>query len=178
MLFSKENKKKFYNWSVKLLKKLNIEDKSLGFAIKAVHFNIPAFLMLFMVYGSKTLNILIILYLLSVLTLFYLFDGCFLTKIEKEIDGEDLTIIDPFLEFCNIDKTHEKRFEISIYIFFTYFSIILFVFYLRFYSNYDSTIFFDNYFDLISYAFKYYIISIFTNPKDETQIIQYQTSTV
>ena len=64
--------------------------------------NIPAFLMLFMVYGSKTLNILIIFYLLSILGLFYLFDGCFLTKIEKEIDGEDLTIIDPLLEFCNI----------------------------------------------------------------------------
>jgi len=178
MLISKENKKNFYNWSVKLLKKLNIEDKSLGFVIKAFHFNIPAFLMLFMVYGSKTLNILIIFYLLSILALFYLFDGCFLTKIEKKIDGEDLTIIDPFLEFCNIDKTHEKRFQISIYIFFTYFSIILFVFYLRFYSSYESTNFFDNYFDLIGYAFKYYILSIFTNSKDEDQLIQYQTSTV
>ncbi len=178
MLFSKENKKQFYEWSVKLLKKLNIEDKSLGFAIKAIHFNIPAFLMLFMVYGSKTLNIFIILYLLSILGLFYLFDGCFLTKIEKEIDGEDLTIIDPLLEFCNIDKTHENRFRISIYIFFTYFSIILFVFYLRFYSSYESTIFFDNYFDLIGYTFKYYVLSMFTSSKEENQIIQYQTSTV
>ena len=43
MLISKENKKNFYNWAVNLLKKLNIEDKSLGFAIKAIHFNIPAF---------------------------------------------------------------------------------------------------------------------------------------
>ena len=178
MLISKENKKIFYNWSVNLLKRLNIEDKSLGFVIKAIHFNIPAFLMLFMVYGSKTLNILIIFYLLSILALFYLFDGCFLTKIEKEIDGEDLTIIDPLLEFCNIEKTHENRFRISIYIFFTYFSFILFVFYLRFYSTYESSNFFDNYFDLIGYVFKHYILSIFTYSKVENQLIQYQTSTV
>jgi hypothetical protein len=121
------------------------------------------------------------LYLLSILALFYLFDGCFLTKIEKEIDGEDLTIIDPLLEFYNIDKTHEKRFQISIYIFFTYFSIILFVFYLRFYSNYEFTNFFDNYFDLIGYAFKYYILNMFTSSKEtesDNQVIQYQTSSV
>ena len=173
MLFSKENKKNFYNWALKLLKKTNIEDKSLGFAIKAIHFNIPAFLMIFMVYGSKTLNILIIIYLLIILALFYLFDGCFLTKIEVEIDGEDLTIIDPLLEFSNIDKTHENRFKISIYIFFTYFSIILFVFYLRFYFGYESTNFFDNYFDLIGYAFRSSESEI-NNPT----IIQYQTSSV
>ena len=173
MLFSKKNKKNFYNWAVKLLKKTNIEDKTLGFAIKAIHFNIPAFLMLFMVYGSKTLNIFIILYLLLILALFYLFDGCFLTKIEVEIDGEDLTIIDPLLEFSNIDKTHENRFKISIYIFFTYFSIILFVFYLRFYFGYESTNFFDNYFDLIGYAFRSSESEI-NNPT----IIQYQTSSV
>lgn len=178
MLISKENKKKFYNWAVKLLKKLNIEDKSLGFVIKAIHFNIPAFLMLFMVYGSKILNILIIIYLLSILSLFYLFDGCFLTKIEKEIDGEDLTIIDPLLEFCNINKTHENRFKISIYIFFTYFAVILFVFYFRFYSGYESTIFFDNYVDLIGYVFTHYILSIFTSSENDNQLIQYQTSTV
>lgn len=178
MLISKENKKQFYNWAVKLLKKINIEDKSLGFVIKAIHFNIPAFLMLFMIYGSKTLNILIITYLLSILALFYLFDGCFLTKIEKKIDGDDLTIIDPLLEFCGIDKTHEKRFKISIYIFFTYFSIILFVFYLRFYAGYESPDFFNNYFDLISYIFR---INIFTTLKErecDNQLIQYQTSTV
>ena len=110
-----------------------------------------------------------------------MFDGCFLTKIEKEIDGEDLTIIDPLLEFCNIDKTHKNRFKFSIYIFFIYFSIILFVLYLRFYSGYESTNFFDNYFDLIDYTFKYYILSMFTSPKEpecKNQIIQYQTSTV
>ena len=141
MFISKENKKQFYNWAVKILKKINIEDKSLGFAIKAIHFNIPTYLVLFMVYGSKNLNIFIIFYSLSVLGLFYLFDGCFLTKIEKEIDGDDLTIIDPLLEICNIDKTGENRFKSSIYLFFTYFSIILCIFYLRFYSSYEFTIF-------------------------------------
>ena len=136
-MISKENKKKFYNWSVNLLKQFNLEDKTLGFAIKAAHYNIPAFLLLFMVYGSKILNILIITYLLIILFLFYLFDGCFLTKIEKEIDGEDLTIIDPLLEFCGISKSRENRFNISIYIFFCYFSVILFIFYFRFYFNND-----------------------------------------
>ena len=82
-MISKENKKNFYNWSVNLLKQFNLEDKTLGVAVKAVHYNIPAFLLLFMVYGSKILNILIITYLLIILFLFYLFDGCFLTKIEK-----------------------------------------------------------------------------------------------
>jgi hypothetical protein len=159
MFISKENKKNFYNWAVKLFKKINIEDKSLGFAIKAIHFNIPAFLMLFMVYGSKTLNIIIIAYLLIVLLLFFLFDGCFLTKIEKKIDGEDLTIIDPLLEFFKIDKTHENRFKNSIIIFFTYFTVILFIFYTRFFSNFESTNFFDNFFSLF--------ISIFTSSESE-----------
>lgn len=159
MFISKENKKKFYNWAVKLFKKINIEDKSLGFAIKAIHFNIPAFLMLFMVYGSKTLNIIIITYLLIVLLLFFLFDGCFLTKIEKKIDGEDLTIIDPLLEFFKIDKTHENRYKNSIIIFFTYFTVILFIFYTRFFSKFESTNFFDNFFTLFT--------SIFTNSESE-----------
>ena len=184
-MISKEHKKDFYNWAIKLLKKSNIENKTLGFLIKAIHFNIPAFVMLFMVYGSKVLDILIIIYLLIVLFLFYLFNGCFLTKIEKKIDGEDLTIIDPLLEFFNINKTHENRFKISIYIFFSYFSVIIFIFYLRFYSNYDSTDFFDNFYDLI----KFYIVNIFSTSvtsikhvfieeTNNSQIIQYQISTI
>jgi hypothetical protein len=46
-------------------------------------------------------------------TLFVLFDGCVLSKIEQALDNQDITIVDPFLEMFGIEKTKTARIRLS-----------------------------------------------------------------
>ena len=95
--------------SIKKINFLNLSDKDLGFFIRAYHVNLPMYLLIFMFYVSKVKCILIIIYLFIALFLFIFFNGCILSKIENNLDGEDITIIDPALSLFRLEKNNKNR---------------------------------------------------------------------
>jgi hypothetical protein len=64
--------------------------------------------------------------------MFFVFEGCCLSKIEYTLDNEDSTIIDPFLELCKLELTNKNRMNISIIMAFLFLFFAFFIFYVRF----------------------------------------------
>ena len=91
-----------------------LSKKSIGCIIRSIHFSAPLNIMFLFLFASKTMCNFLLLYLVIVLIAFFIFDGCFITIIEKEYCEDDFTIIDPALELIDIQKTNKNRFIMSI----------------------------------------------------------------
>ena len=116
-----------------------------------------------MIYGSKVQNIIILCFLFCAAVSFVLFKGCLLSKIENTLDGEDITIIYPFLDFLRMEKTNKNRMNISILIGVLYVFFALLVFHFRFGFSLCMEDFVNEYNDTV-YLFKkiyYYFLSLF-----------------
>lgn len=87
-----------------------MEKPYLYYSILYLHF----FLTIFMIFGPifiTNYNVLKFLgFLLGLsLFLFYIFNGCFITRIEKSLSGTNYTVIDPILEKLNISIDRNSR---------------------------------------------------------------------
>ena len=168
---TKDSKKKIIDSMVSNVKNinfLNLSDKNLGFFIRAFHVNLPFYLTIFMLYGTKVQNIIILVFLFCAAISFVLFKGCLLSKIENTLDGEDITIIDPFLDFLRIEKTNKNRMTISIIIGFLYLLFALMVFHFRFGFLISIDDFIEEYNDFLKllkkiYGYLFSIFNIKTN---------------
>jgi hypothetical protein len=143
--------------NVKTANFFNLSDKNLGFFLRAFHVNLPFYLTIFMLYGSKVQNIIILVFLFLAAVSFILFKGCLLSKMENSLDGEDITIIDPFLDFLNMEKTTKNRMTVSILIGFIYISFALMVFHFRFGFAVSINDFIEEYNDILKLLKKLYM---------------------
>jgi len=132
MLVSKEYKKQIVNWYVSEIKKLNISDKTFGFFMRAFHVNLPIYCVIIMIYGNQFMNICTLIFLICVSVSFIVFDGCILSMIENEIDKEDITIVDPFLEMLDCKTTNKNRMKLATAIAVFYMCFAFFIYFMRF----------------------------------------------
>jgi len=109
-----------------------LSKKSIGELIRAVHFATPINLIVLLCISPLYICNLVFAYIVGVLMLFILFDGCFLTIIEQYYCEDTFTIIDPTLELLQLDVTNKNRFMISIPIAVIYISISLIIYDYRF----------------------------------------------
>ena len=129
---SKEYRKEFVKSCITNLKKLNLSDKTIGFFMRAYHVNMPTYFFIIMIYGSKMVNTLLLAFLLCALVSFLAFDGCILSKIESEIDDENITVVDPLLEIFYLDVNNENRMFISMFVAGLYLSLAFLIYFVRF----------------------------------------------
>lgn len=132
MKLSKDYKKEVIESCKNNLKSLGLSEKSIGFFIRAFHVNCPTYFCIIMCYGSKWINILLLLFLGFALYSFVIWDGCFLSMIENSLDNEDITIIDPLLEMCYLEVNNKNRMDISIIIAMFYMALAFSIFMYRF----------------------------------------------
>tara|TARA_R110001599_G_scaffold7125_3_gene35116 strand:+ start:964 stop:1389 length:426 start_codon:yes stop_codon:yes gene_type:complete len=139
MLISKEFKnqikKQIIDYYKKKLETTKLEPKTLGFLIRSFHVNLPIYILIFLIYGSKLYSQFLIFSLFLSLFLFVLFDGCLISMIEQSIDGVNITIMDPFLEAYNMEKINKNRLTISLIIGPLFILLSFFIYYLRFIRN-------------------------------------------
>ena len=83
--------------------------------------------------GPKWFVELNILFLFLSLTTFALFEGCFMSMIEQKLDGEDIAIMDPFVEMVGLPKNNKSRMAISFIIGPLYIVMALSIYFIRFY---------------------------------------------
>jgi hypothetical protein len=130
--FSYDYRKSVIDQLVELLRRLNMRDETIGFYLRAMHVHTPIYLIIAMQSCSLPVAILILCALFTALVYFCLFDGCVLSKIEKKLDGKDITIVDPFLEVLNYKKTKKNRMRFSFVLVAGYLTFMVLLFALRF----------------------------------------------
>lgn len=99
--------------SIELVEKQKFDKKTLGLFIRAYHISLPQNTMLMIMLGPQWAAQTTILFLMiSMLNLIFL-GGCFLSAIEQKLDNIDVTIMDPVLDYYNMEKNHKNRMKIS-----------------------------------------------------------------
>jgi hypothetical protein len=140
-MFDKDYRDSVIRWYIGLLRNLNLSDKTIGFFVRAMHVHTPIYLIIAMWHGSQMWCVLILLGLFVGFAYFILFDGCVLSKLEQTLDHEDITIVDPFLEIANVEKTNKNRMRLSLFFGSGYTLFMLLIFKGRFYTAYDPNVF-------------------------------------
>ena len=121
----------------KILNNFYVSNRTLGTWIRAFHYN-GLFLVFFMVlFGPKILaNIALALIIVTVL-LFFLLEGCLLSRLEYKLTGDNDNICNIALELLRIEKTKEHQLNITKIVLIAYLPIILVIYYYRFIKNID-----------------------------------------
>jgi len=81
------------------------------------HFLMCAFLYFGWISNNKTVLEILIITLTFTITMFYLCDGCIITRIERYLSKSDFTVFDMFLTNSNIKLTNKNRNRISLILF-------------------------------------------------------------
>jgi hypothetical protein len=84
------------------------------------------------VVASKLVCILNMAWIATGCVLFFLFDGCLLTKLEFELCEDNFTVIDPVLELLQIEVTTPNRVFITRVCFLLYIVMLPLIYYGRF----------------------------------------------
>jgi hypothetical protein len=131
----KQNLKLFLNKIADKCKQSRLSQKSIGIIIRTAHMCTPVNCVFLLLFAPKIWCTIIIYFLVTVMIMFYTFDCCFLSILEKELCNDDFTILDPPLELLHLETNTQNRYFISNILGITYMSFICFVYYVRFYSN-------------------------------------------
>lgn len=141
MIYSKKDKvelvKKIMNVIHKISKISGLSMNSIGHWIRSFHFTAPFFCLFAIIYGPLYIIILTVLFLLSVISFFFIFNGCILSRLEMEILKDEYCITDPALEICRLNITNINRYRISYVVVSIYVLLSIFIIYLRFLKKND-----------------------------------------
>ena len=134
MSSSKVRRNKIVKPIVKYLNSTKIQNKSLVSWIRVIHFGSPIMTIWSLLYMSKRSSIIIIILNFIPLFLYIYLGGCFLSKIEKDLIGDDTNITDLFLELAGYKATSRNRKHSTIVIGSIYAFLVFIIFFYRFYS--------------------------------------------
>ena len=110
-----------------------------AFLIKSIHFHTPFYFLLGCFLLHREIALMSMIPLLGCLSLFFYFNGCFLTKLEYKLknDNEEfINIIDPYIVFIFRDEINDdNRYYYTLLVVAIYFSIVAFILGIRYYLN-------------------------------------------
>ena len=107
--FFKDLKKPVTNYLVEQADKFPVNNKVWGNYLRAFHLAAPVNMMLLALYIPKNLFIILYILLCGAFFCFVMWDGCFITRVEKILIGDNITFIDPCLEIINMPLTSKNR---------------------------------------------------------------------
>jgi len=102
------------NFGENTLRSTGLSDKFICTLLRCLHFGISLLTGLLLFFGSKKWFIFVILINIIVFIMFYIFDGCILSKLEHRFTKDDFTVIDPCLLFFGIELTNNNRYKYSL----------------------------------------------------------------
>ena len=133
-LNKKFSKKDIIKIIIKYCDSINISNEILGIWIRAFHFACPFIGFSILLFHQKILVDLYLFFLLSCFIMFIYLDGCLLSSIEKHLCGNDINIVDIFVEmiYNNKENLNKKRYKLTLIIALIYMFIISLIYYIRF----------------------------------------------
>ena len=132
MFISKLTKKNFINFLEKKCDNIPISNKSLGILIRSIHINLPIIILIIVSCGSKTSAIIHVLFLLFVVFMYIIFNGCILSMLEERLCKEQYILVDPFIELSGREINYINRKLFTLWIMIPHVIIVLLIFYFRF----------------------------------------------
>ena len=99
MFVSKSTRNNFVDILELMCRKTGISEYSLGVMIRSYHFAMPVAFIFILLFCDGIIVYLSIIYYILIVTLFILFDGCFISMLENRLCNDKFNMIDPFLEF-------------------------------------------------------------------------------
>ncbi len=118
--------------------KTRMSKKTLGYALRSYHVSAPIIYLIFVSYASQFMATVMILNLFICLSLFIIYDGCFLSSLEHRLCGDEFTIADPFLEIVGLELSNKNRMFITYCIAGSYTLFFFLIYYFRFYYKASS----------------------------------------
>jgi hypothetical protein len=112
-MLRKEIRKKIVDTSEYLLRKSGFADKTVSVLLQVLHISVALFSIYLLFFGSRMCFFIVAALNLIVYCLFYIFEGCLLTRIEQRFIKNGNTVIDPLLLFFHIESTNANRYTFS-----------------------------------------------------------------
>jgi hypothetical protein len=106
--------KQIVDFSEKVIRKTGFTDKFICTILRFLHFSISIFSGFILLFGSKKWFIIVVIINIIVFTMFFIFHGCLLSKLEHRFTNAEFTVIDPLLMFLGIELTNENRYKYSL----------------------------------------------------------------
>ena len=131
-LISKEKRNKIVEYYKNKLESGKLSKKSLGIMMRSFHMSTPIFFILITLFAPKRVVWFILFLLVIIFFMFFAFGGCILSMIENKVCDDDFTIADPYLEALEWEKNSKNRFNITLMVGLTYYTIIGIIYYIRF----------------------------------------------
>ncbi len=133
MFISKQSKVKIIDILELLCKKTGISNYSLGVMIRSYHFGMPCAFMFTVLLCNHLIAFISVLNYSLILFSYIVFQGCFVSMLENRLCNDKFNIVDPFLEYNNVEINYNTRKIVTTYIAFCYTLIFYGIYYIRFY---------------------------------------------
>ena len=117
MYFYHKKRNQLIDLAEKFIRTTNVKDNIACLTLRIFHFIIPVISVSILLFGVMHWFMTITLINIIIFTMFFMFDGCILSRIEQRFSekGDDFTVIDPFLILVDVECTNENRTIYSIY---------------------------------------------------------------
>ncbi|MBE29487.1 hypothetical protein CL646_05425 [bacterium] len=132
MFISKSSRANFIDILEYLCRKTGISAFSLGVMIRSYHFAMPVAFIFILMFCDGMIVTLSVIYYALIVSLFILFDGCFISMLENRLCKDNFNMIDPFLEFNGLVVDYKSRKALTYYIAVCYTMLFLTIYYVRF----------------------------------------------
>ena len=130
---------KFIDYIEMLCRKTHLSDKNLGTWIRAIHINLPAYLMFGIIFTPQWLATICFITVIVIFLAFIYLKGCWLSLLEKRICNDDINVMDAPLELTGYTLDYEDsitlnmlRYKFSLFGLTIYMPLILGIYYYRF----------------------------------------------
>ena len=110
-----------------------LSNSSAGFLIRSLHFFSPLLLLYSVIFHHRYIAYFDIFASFMAVGLFILFGGCFISKLEQRLCGDDLIITDPFIELCGDEINGETRMYYTMFIMSSFTCVFITAVILRFF---------------------------------------------
>jgi hypothetical protein len=128
----KHIRKQLVGWAERIIRKTGMSDEFICGTLRFFHFIIPVITVILLFVSTQKIFMIVVLFNIIVFILFFLFDGCILSRLEHCFTDDSFTVIDPFLMIIGVELTNENRTRYSIYSSLLGFAVTYGIYQLRF----------------------------------------------
>jgi hypothetical protein len=130
----RKTRKNIAGFLEKIIDNIPLSKKSIGVTLRSIHVMGPFIMITLLILSRFKLVCDIIMGVLILIpVLFILLDGCVLSSLELLITKDNFTVVDPLLEWNNMEINTYNRVKMNYYVCFIYFIMGCFIYTYRFY---------------------------------------------
>ena len=109
----RELRKNLVDFGEKILRKSGLADKTICAILRFLHLGISIFTIGLLLFSTRFWFFVVVSLNILIYLLYFVFEGCILSKLEHRFTDDEYTVIDPFLILFKIELTNDNRYKYS-----------------------------------------------------------------